>query len=106
MQNVQLELAELAGYLGGRREAVLQAWQLAIKRDPTLSTGDSLPRVQLLDHVPSMLATFERALGTLSRAGALIELAPREYATNQQRFLSALASVACQAEARNTGRSQ
>jgi signal transduction histidine kinase len=62
MDNVQLELAEIAGYLAGRREAVLQAWQLVIKRDPTLSTGDSLPRIQLLDHVPSMLATFERAL--------------------------------------------
>ena len=62
MDTTQLELAELAGYLAGRRDAILRAWQLAIARDPTLSTGDSLPRVQLLDHIPSMLATFERAL--------------------------------------------
>jgi signal transduction histidine kinase len=58
----QAELAALARHLSGRRTAVLQAWQNAIKRDPALTTGESLPRVQLLDHIPSMLATFERAL--------------------------------------------
>jgi signal transduction histidine kinase len=62
MEDVQAELAALASYLRGRRDAILQAWQLAIKWDPKVATGDSLPRVQLLDHIPSMLATFERAL--------------------------------------------
>jgi signal transduction histidine kinase len=62
MQDVQQELAALAQHLRSRRDAILQAWQNAIKRDPTLTTGDSLPRVQLFDHIPSMLATFERAL--------------------------------------------
>jgi len=59
----QAELATLAQHLSSRRAAVLQAWQSAIKRDPALNTGESLPRVQLLDHIPSMLATYERALG-------------------------------------------
>lgn len=58
----QAELAALALHLRARREAILQAWQGAIKRDPTITTGDSLPRVQLLDHIPTMLATFEHAL--------------------------------------------
>ena len=62
MEAVQAELAALARHLKGRRDAILQAWRLAIKRDPKLTTGDSLPRVQILDHIPSMLATFERAL--------------------------------------------
>ena len=62
MEDVQAELAALGLHLRGRREAILQAWQLAIKRDPKLTTGEALPRIQLLDHIPSMLATFERAL--------------------------------------------
>jgi signal transduction histidine kinase len=62
MDDVQAELTALALHLKGRREAILQAWQLAIRWDPKVTTGDSLPRVQLLDHIPSMLATFERAL--------------------------------------------
>jgi signal transduction histidine kinase len=62
MEDVQAELAALALHLRGRREAILQAWQLTIKRDPKLTTGEALPRIQLLDHIPSMLATFERAL--------------------------------------------
>jgi signal transduction histidine kinase len=58
----QAELAALARHLRARRDAILQAWQGAIKRDPTITTGDSLPRVQILDHIPSILSTFERAL--------------------------------------------
>ncbi len=45
-----------------RRAAILDAWRNAIKRDPALSTGDSLPRVQLFDHIPALLSTFERGL--------------------------------------------
>jgi signal transduction histidine kinase len=58
----EAELGALARYLTNRRSAILAAWQSAIKRDPALTTGESLPRVQLLDHIPSMLATFEHAL--------------------------------------------
>ena len=62
MGDIDVELAAVAKHLSNRREAILQAWQSAIKRDPTLTTGDSLPRVQLYDHIPAMLLTFEREL--------------------------------------------
>ena len=62
MDDLQGELAALARHLSSRRNAILAAWQSAIKRDPALTTGEPLPRVQLLDHIPSMLAMFERAL--------------------------------------------
>ena len=62
MGDIDVELAAVAKHLSNRREAILQAWQSAIKRDPALTTGDSLPRVQLYDHIPAMLLTFEREL--------------------------------------------
>jgi signal transduction histidine kinase len=74
MDDLQRELAALARHLSSRRSTILAAWQSAIKRDPALTTGEPLPRVQLLDHIPSMLATFERALyhppGDAVKAGA------------------------------------
>jgi signal transduction histidine kinase len=56
------ERRALADYMYGRRTAILEAWRGAIKRDPALNTGDSLPRVQLFDHIPDILATFVRGL--------------------------------------------
>lgn len=52
----------LADYLSARQEVVLRDWRGAIKRDPTLATGDSLPKVQLLDHIPAILLAFENQL--------------------------------------------
>ncbi len=52
----------LADYIGARRTAILEAWHRAIAVDPALTTGVSLPRVQLLDHIPDILSTFERSL--------------------------------------------
>jgi signal transduction histidine kinase len=52
----------LADYLAGRQELTLREWRALIKRDPTLATGDSLPRVQLLDHIPAILSAFESQL--------------------------------------------
>lgn len=52
----------LAEYMASRRAAILDAWRSIIKRDPDLNTGNSLPRVQLFDHLPAMLLTFERQL--------------------------------------------
>jgi signal transduction histidine kinase len=59
MEDVDVERLALAEYMASRRAAILDAWRNAIKRDPALSTGDSLPRVQLFDHIPAMLSTFE-----------------------------------------------
>jgi hypothetical protein len=62
MGEINVELHTLADYLTSRRAAILEAWRNAIKRDPSLMTGESLPRLQLFDHIPAMLATFEREL--------------------------------------------
>jgi signal transduction histidine kinase len=71
MDTTQVELAALARHLSGRREAILKAWQSAIKRDPEIETGDALPRVQLLDHIPAILTTFERELASSGGAPAM-----------------------------------
>jgi signal transduction histidine kinase len=59
---INTEISELAQYLSGRREIILQSWRNAIKKDPALTTSDLLPRADLYDHIPSLLATFERRL--------------------------------------------
>lgn len=56
------ELAALADHLAGRREAILKAWRLAVTEDATLTTGASLPKIQLNDHIPAVLQGFERQL--------------------------------------------
>jgi signal transduction histidine kinase len=60
--DIKAQLADLASYLGARREAILRAWRKAIDRDPDMNTGASLPRAQLNDHIPGLLDTFEKAL--------------------------------------------
>src|SRR5450432_618385 len=62
MDEIKGELAALSEHLRHRREAILQAWRNAIKRDLALTTSDSLPRVDLYDHIPALLSTFEREL--------------------------------------------
>jgi signal transduction histidine kinase len=62
MGDVDLERRALAEYLTRRRAGILEAWRAAIKRDPRLTTGDSLPRQQLFDHIPAILSAFERQL--------------------------------------------
>ena len=49
--NFDEQLSALASYLGARREAILRAWRKAIDRDPEMTTGASLPRAQLDDHI-------------------------------------------------------
>jgi signal transduction histidine kinase len=56
------ELTSLARHLNFRRDAILSSWRSAVKKDPTLTTGDSLPREDLYDHIPALLATFAREL--------------------------------------------
>jgi signal transduction histidine kinase len=62
MEEIDVERLALADYMASRRSAILESWRSAINRDPALNTGDSLPRVQLFDHIPAMLSTFERQL--------------------------------------------
>jgi signal transduction histidine kinase len=70
MDSMQTELKLLGTHLSGRREAILRAWQGAISRDPKLSTGDALPRVQLLDHIPAILSIFLHQLGAAAGSSA------------------------------------
>ena len=56
----------LAEHLSHRRAAILEAWRSALKRDPALTTGDSLPRLKLYDHIPALLSIFERELRNAS----------------------------------------
>ncbi len=65
MADIETQLDALASYLGGRRDAILQAWRTGIRRDPTLASGDALPQVDLYDHLPALLRTFERKLRDL-----------------------------------------
>jgi signal transduction histidine kinase len=64
MMDDMTELVLLGRYLSGRQAVILLAWQSAITRDPKLTTGDALPRVHLLDHIPAILALFVRELRT------------------------------------------
>ena len=62
MANVLDEMADLASHMRNRRDALLGAWQGAIRRDPNLTGGDALPRAELLDHIPALLFAFEQSL--------------------------------------------
>jgi signal transduction histidine kinase len=55
-------LLELADYLQGRRSDILLSWRTAIRKDPALTSSDSLPRVDLYDHIPALLSIFEQRL--------------------------------------------
>src|SRR5690349_1506289 len=62
MPSPDAELAILSTHLALRRDAILQAWRAAVQADPTLTTGASLPRSQLHDHLPALLVDYERLL--------------------------------------------
>ena len=62
MQDIHGELIALADHVRDERGAILLEWYRAIKRDPTLTDGDSLPRSELYDHIPALLTAFERSL--------------------------------------------
>jgi len=62
MPSRETEFAALAAYIAQRRAAILQAWRKAVTSDPTLSSGASLPRAQLHDHIPALLLDFEQSL--------------------------------------------
>jgi hypothetical protein len=66
VQEIQRDIASLAEHFSHRREAVLLAWQRAVKRDPALTNGDSLPRAELYGHIPALLADFELRNHTLT----------------------------------------
>ncbi len=61
-QKVDDQLAALASHLAERRDAIMRTWRKAIDRDPEMTTGASLPRTQLNDHIPELLERFGEKL--------------------------------------------
>jgi len=70
MRSRETEFAALAVYIAQRRGAILQAWRKAVTSDPTLTSGASLPRIQLHDHIPALLLDFEQGLASSGAAKA------------------------------------
>jgi signal transduction histidine kinase len=58
----QTQANEIADYLAQRHAAILLAWRGAIRKDPALTSGDSLPPAELIDHVPAVLVAFEHGV--------------------------------------------
>ncbi len=73
MGNLDTELVGLANHLQNRRAAILRAWRSAINKDPSLTSSDPLPYADLYDHIPALLATFERQLRASPAAAAEAE---------------------------------
>jgi signal transduction histidine kinase len=63
--DIEQPLAVLAAHLAARRPAILRAWQEAVEADPELTASSSLARAQFTDHIPQLLAAFERRLRAL-----------------------------------------
>ena len=57
------ELAALGEHLAARSAAILEAWRAAVRRDDTLTSVRVLSRAEINDHIPELLAAFERDLG-------------------------------------------
>jgi signal transduction histidine kinase len=76
--NVNNQGLTLAAHLGTRRESMLREWREAIRRDPTLATSDSLPKVQLVDHIPAILSAFENQLNAAGAPSEVQNSAVRE----------------------------
>jgi signal transduction histidine kinase len=75
LQDIHGDLIALADYVRDERETILLEWLRAVRRDPALHQGDSLPRAELFDHIPALLAACERSI---RQAAGPVELAARE----------------------------
>ena len=64
------ELAALSVYIAQRRTAILDTWSASVRSDPTQTTGSSLPRVMLHDHIPALLECYERLLSSADAGDA------------------------------------
>lgn len=56
------QLAALAAHLAVRRGAILDAWRATVRHDPALTSSRTLSRDEVNDHLPALLAAFERDL--------------------------------------------
>ena len=60
--NIDEQKMALAAHLAARRDAIMRDWRKAVDRDPEMTTGASLPRAQLNDHIPDLLKAFGHKL--------------------------------------------
>ena len=60
----------ISAHFRARIPAVIEAWRTLVVADPQLTTGDALPRVQLVDHLPGWLEIFAQALAAAPGASA------------------------------------
>src|SRR5579863_4211027 len=58
----QQQLNAVSKHLHQHRDQLLRAWRAAVEADPELTTSSSLSRIDLDDHLPSILTTFEDRL--------------------------------------------
>lgn len=64
--HAQEQMEAVVAHLAARREDILHAWRTALDRDPHMTTGASLPRAQLNDHVPDLLEDLASGCGLRS----------------------------------------
>jgi signal transduction histidine kinase len=51
----RVSLAGFAEYLAKQQTAILEQWQLIVRRDTQIETADRLPHQELVDHLPRLL---------------------------------------------------
>jgi signal transduction histidine kinase len=62
MDEITQTNVQLAAYLAGRREAILEKWRRAVESDPELTSASALSRTQFYDHIPAVLDAFDKEL--------------------------------------------
>lgn len=60
----------LGAHFKARIAALIEAWRATIAADPKLTTNESLPRAQLVDHLPPWLETLSKGLSVAPSAAA------------------------------------
>ena len=61
-------LAALGSLFSERREAIVEAWLARVTANRQTTSAASVPRIQLIDHIPALLRDFESKLTSASTA--------------------------------------
>ena len=82
-EDIGAQRAALGAHFKARIAALIEAWRALIAVDPKLTTNESLPRAQLVDHLPPWLETLAKAL-SVSPTGAAADRTSAEEARNAE----------------------
>jgi signal transduction histidine kinase len=82
-EDIGAQRAALGAHFKARIAAVVDAWRALIAADPKLSTNESLPRAQLVDHLPPWLESLAKAL-SVAPAGAAASRASAQETRNAE----------------------